>query len=104
MLAKRNLGLVLGIIMILTLSGPMIVTTLLVMGKIDILVALVGAVLLAAVIYLAAQNFLIMWRSSYWTVNEKRPRILGETFMSALAYSVLLVLIGYLFVTLSGGS
>jgi len=81
----------------------MILAMLLAIGKITLFVGLFGAALLAIVIFLATQNFLTLWKSSYWTASQKTPTIVGKTFSSALAYSTLLVFLGYLFQVLTGG-
>ena len=99
----RTFGLVLGILMLLSLTGPLILAMLLATGKISLLAGLVGAALLGVIIFLATQNFLMTWKSSHWTSARETPNLVGKTLSSAMAYATLLALVGYLIQVLCGG-
>jgi peptidoglycan/LPS O-acetylase OafA/YrhL len=99
----RQIGLVMGILMLLSLAGPLILAMLLATERINLLVGLVGAAPIGVIIFLATQNFLTMWKTSYWMSGRKIPTLMGNTVSGSLVYSTLMVLIGYLIQVLSGG-
>lgn len=80
----RQIGLLISIVLLAALCAPLVMTYLLVIGKITLIPGLIASVLIAPLHNVSARNLLIIWKASPWTSSERTPDITGVTFVGAL--------------------
>jgi len=94
-LVSKQVGLILGLIMVVTLASPLAVAFMMISGKLSLIVGLVGGVLAGLLVYMSTQSFLTSWHSTSGTSEQMPPEMAGTRLFTAVAYSLAMVLIGY---------
>jgi len=94
-LISKQVGFILGLIMIATLAAPLAVAFMMMAGKISLIAGLLGGVLAGLLVYMSTQSFLAAWRSTPGFSEEKPPEMAGMRLFTAVGYSLVMVLIGY---------
>ena len=91
----KQVGVILGLIMIATLAAPLAVAFMMMAGKISLVAGLLGGVLAGLLFYMSTQSFLAAWRSTPGFSDGKPPEMAGTMLFTAVGYSLVMVLIGY---------
>jgi len=94
-LVSKQVGVILGLIMVATLAAPLAVAFMMAAGKLSLIVGLLGGVLAGLLVYMSTQSFLAAWRSTPGVSEENPPEMAGTRLFTAVGYSLVMVLIGY---------
>ncbi|MBE9478343.1 MAG: hypothetical protein IMY80_00120 [Chloroflexi bacterium] len=92
---SKQVGVILCLIMVATLAAPLAVAFMMMAGKLSLIAGLLGGLLAGLLVYMSAQSFLTVWCSTPGFSEEKPPEMAGTRLFTAVGYSIVMVLIGY---------
>ena len=92
-MASKQVGVILGLIMVATLAAPLAVAFMMMAGKLSLIAGLLGGLLAGLLIYMSTQSFLAVWCSTPGVSEKKPPEIAGTRLFTAVEYSLVMVLI-----------
>ena len=90
----REIGTVVGILLVAALAGPLVLMGLIGTGRIGVTEGIIASAGLAAILHLSTRSFLIVWNESPWTRRLERPRLIGATIAGSIVYALLALLAG----------
>jgi len=102
-LVTKQVGVILGLIMVATLAAPLAVAFMMMAGKLSLIAGLLGGLLAGLLVYISTQSFLNAWRSTPRLLGEKPPEMAGTRLVTSVGYSLAMVLIGYMIEVIGSG-
>lgn len=94
-MVSKQVGVILGLIMVATLAAPLAVAFMMMAGKLSLIAGLLGGLLAGLLVYMSTQSFLAAWRSTPGVSEEKPLEMAGTMLFTAVGYSLVMVLIAY---------
>jgi hypothetical protein len=92
----REIGAVVGILLVAALMGPLVPMGLIGSGRIGVAQGLIASAGLALILCLSTRSFLIVSSESPRTRRQERPRLVGATIVGSMVYSLVAFLAGIL--------
>lgn len=102
-MVTKQVGVILGLIMVATLAAPLAVAFMMAAGKLSLIAGLLGGLLAGLLVYMSTQSFLAVWCSTPGFSEESPPEMAGTRLFTAVGYSLVMVLIGYMIEVIGSG-